>query len=394
MGNKYDFDAVIDRRETFAVKHEMLPKGAPEDSLALWVADMDFAVAPEILSAMEKRLNHGIFGYTMYHSEPLKRSITDWFSRRYQWGMNPRDVFFCPGIVPAISYLLELMTEEGDGVIIQRPVYYPFTNKIEARGRKVVNSPLKYDGELYSMDFEDLEEKFKDPSVKGMILCNPHNPVGRVWTKEELKSVADFAKKYKKWIISDEIHCDLTREGITYTPFVSVAEDILDQIVVCTAPSKTFNLAGLQLSNVVIFNKEWQKKWKEYVWDVLNLSSPNPFAVEATIAAYNEGEEWLEELRGYLDGNFQYVKERLEKDLPKAKLIPSEGTYLAWMDFSAYSKDQEALEKAMHREKLALDEGYIFGEEGIGFERMNLAAPREIVQEAMDRLIRGIKGLE
>lgn len=387
-----NFDQLIDRQGTFAVKHEALPEGAPRDSLALWVADMDFPVAPPIQRAMEKRLSHGIFGYTIYRSAELMEAVTGWYSRRYGWEINPENLFYSPGVVPALSILIQLLSQEGDGIIIQKPVYYPFSLKIKANNRTLVDSTLLEKGGSYKMNFEDLEEKFKDPKNKGMILCNPHNPVGRVWSKEELTRLVDLARKYGKWIISDEIHGDLTKKGIKYTPLMSLAQDIADQIVVCTAPSKVFNLAGLQLSNIVIHNKDWQQSWTDLVEKNLSLGSPNPLAVVATIAAYNESEEWLEDLKGYLDENFAYVEDFIEKHLPKARFMAREGTYLAWIDLRQYTKDPHQLEKAMQAQKLALDEGYIFGRPGAGFERLNLATPRANLEEAMKRIQRALEG--
>lgn len=389
----YNFDQIIDRTGTRAVKHDLLPQGAPKDSLALWVADMDFPVAPEILKAMEERLAHGIFGYTVYRSPDLMEAITGWFSRRHGWQIDPDNIFYSPGVVPALSFLVQILSQEGDGIIIQKPVYYPFSLKIKANKRTLVDAGLLFDGHTYKMDFEALEASFKDPKNKGMILCNPHNPVGRAWTREELGRLVDLAKTYGKWIISDEIHCDLTKIGINYTPIMSLAEDIRDRVVVCTAPSKTFNLAGLQLSNIIIHKKEWQEAWVDLVEKNLSLGGPNPLSVAATIAAYREGEPWLDALRAYLDRNFAFVEDFIEKNLPKGRLIKREASYLAWMDFRAYSEDPKALERAMQGQKIALDEGYIFGRPGAGFERMNLATPIGNVQEGMERIQRALEGL-
>lgn len=257
-----------------------------------------------------------------------------------------------------------------------------------------MNNPLiSVDGD-YQMDFPLLDQQFSDPKVKGMILCSPHNPVGRVWSFEELRRVVDIAKKYGKWIISDEIHMDLTRKGVVHTPLLKVAPEYADHIVVCTAPSKTFNLAGMQISNIVISNKEWQVKWNALVNDRLSINMANPFGVTATIAAYNEGEEWLDQLRDYLDANMRYVKDFLTKYIPKAKVQIPQATYLMWIDLRAYETDPKRLESLMQNTaKVAFDEGYIFGEEGKGFERINVATPRRQVEECMRRMKKALDTL-
>ena len=384
---KYNFDEVVDRRGTYSCKLEAMPEGAPEDALSVWVADMDFACAEPIIKALHERIDRRIFGYTIYDNQDLKNAVTGWFKRRYDWEIEKEDVFFSPGVVPALAFLLQALTGEGDGIIIQRPVYYPFTNKINGNNRKIYNSSLIYENGDYRMDYQDLEKKFADDAVKGMILCSPHNPVGRVWTLDELRKLVDIAKKYNKWIISDEIHMDLTRKGIVHTPLLKAAPEYADHIVVCTAPSKTFNLAGMQLSNIVIPNKEWQKKWLEVIDDAFSVSMANPFGIAATIAAYNEGEEWLDQLRDYLDENIRYVKEFVKENLPKASVTAVEGTYLIWLDLNGYEKDPKKLEKLMQQTaRIAFDEGYIFGEEGSGFERINAAMPKKNLEDCMNRI--------
>ncbi len=384
---KYNFDEVVDRTGTYACKLEGMPVGAPADALSVWVADMDFACAEPIIKALHERIDRRIFGYTIYDNQDLKNAVTGWFKRRYDWEIAKEDVFFSPGVVPALAFLLQALTGEGDGIIIQRPVYYPFTNKINGNNRTIYNSSLIYENGDYRMDYEDLEKKFADEKVKGMILCSPHNPVGRVWTLDELRKLVDIAKKYNKWIISDEIHMDLTRKGVVHTPLLKAAPEYADHIVVCTAPSKTFNLAGMQLSNIVIPNKEWQKKWLEVIDDAFSVSMANPFGIAATIAAYNEGEEWLDQLRDYLDENIRYVKEFVKEKLPKASVTAVEGTYLIWLDLNGYEKDPKKLEKLMQQTaKIAFDEGYIFGEEGNGFERINAAMPKKTLEDCMNRI--------
>lgn len=384
---KYNFDELVDRTGTYSCKLEALPGGAPSDAVSVWVADMDFACADPVIKALHDRIDQRIFGYTIYDNRDLKQAVTGWFERRYGWNISGEDIFFSPGVVPALAFLIHMLTKEGEGVIIQRPVYYPFTNKITGGRRELFNNSLIYENGDYRMDYEDLDRKFANEKVKGMILCSPHNPVGRVWTPEELRRVVEIAKKYGKWIISDEIHMDLTRKGVVHTPLLALAPDYKDHIVVCTAPSKTFNLAGMQISNIVIPNKEWQEKWLRVIDDEFSVSMANPFGIAATITAYNEGEEWLDQLRDYLDGNIRYVKEFVKENLPKAVMPDVQGTYLVWLDFNAYEPDPVKLEKLMQETaRIAFDEGYIFGEEGRGFERINVAMPRVRLEECMRRI--------
>lgn len=384
---QYNFDEIIDRGGTFSAKLDAMPEGSEADAISVWVADMDFACAQPILDALHTRIDKKIFGYTLYDNDELSDAVTGWFRRNYDWEIPRKDIFFSPGVVPALAFLLHILTEVGDGVIIQRPVYYPFTNKIIGSGRRICNSPLRYEADGYQMDYDDLEEKFSDPGIKGMIFCSPHNPVGRVWSDAELHKLVAIAKKYNKWIISDEIHMDLTRKGITHTPLVKIDPDYADQIVVCTAPSKTFNMAGMQLSNIIISNEEWQKKWTALVDGEYSMNMANPFGIAATIAAYNEGQEWLDQLRDYLDTNIELTQNYLKQHLPKAKMFAPEATYLVWIDLNAYESDPKQLEYLMQKKaKIAFDEGYIFGEEGKGFERINIAMPKSRVLECLDRM--------
>jgi len=385
---KYDFDIPVDRSGTHAVKLEVHPSGAPADILPLWVADMDFPCANPIIDALHRRIDNRIFGYTQYDTPRLKDAVYSWFHKRFGWDIDKQWIFFSPGVVPAIALLINCLSEEGDGIIIQRPVYYPFTGKITANRREAVNSPLIRKGNTYTMDFEDLEKKFADPKNKGMILCSPHNPVGRVWTESELRKLLEIAKKYDKWIISDEIHCDLTRMNVKHTPLLAIAGDYRDRIIACTAPSKTFNLAGAQFSNIIIPNPDYQKKWTEFANNRLSAAGGcSPFGLEATVAAYTEGEEWLDQVREYIDGNITYIEKFVKEKLPKAAVIACEGTYLVWIDLRAYCGDHKKLEQIMlHDARLFLDEGYIFGDEGSGYERINAATPRANIVSCMERL--------
>ena len=390
---KYNFDEIIDRTGTSATKMESLPKGCPDDALPLWVADMDFACAEPILKALHERIDKKIFGYTMYDTDECLGAVLNWYKKRYGWEEQKENLFFCGGIVSAYAVLLNLLTKEGEGVVIQRPIYYPFTMKANSNGRQIVDSPLIYADGNYTIDFDDLDKKMAEPNNKVLVFCSPHNPAGRVWTEEEIRKVVDICKKYDKWIICDEIHCDLLRCGMTFHPILKVAPDYADRIAVCTAPSKTFNLAGMKTSNIVIHNKELQAAWKELIGGKLSMNGAGTLGLTAMIAAYNEGEEWLEQLKEYLDGNFAYIDAFLKEHLPKAHMVPSEGTYLAWIDFNGYvDGDAEKLEEIMQKKaRVALDEGYIFGDAGRGFERINIATPRSVVEDCMDRILKAIK---
>lgn len=390
---KYNFDEIIDRTGTSATKMESLPKGCPDDALPLWVADMDFACAEPILKALHERIDKKIFGYTMYDTDECLGAVLNWYKKRYGWEEQKENLFFCGGIVSAYAVLLNLLTKEGEGVVIQRPIYYPFTMKANSNGRQIVDSPLIYADGNYTIDFDDLDKKMAEPNNKVLVFCSPHNPAGRVWTEEEIRKVVDICKKYDKWIICDEIHCDLLRCGMTFHPILKVAPDYADWIAVCTAPSKTFNLAGMKTSNIVIHNKELQAAWKELIGGKLSMNGAGTLGLTAMIAAYNEGEEWLEQLKEYLDGNFAYIDAFLKEHLPKAHMVPSEGTYLAWIDFNGYvDGDAEKLEEIMQKKaRVALDEGYIFGDAGRGFERINIATPRSVVEDCMDRILKAFK---
>ena len=390
---KYNFDEIIDRTGTSATKMESLPKGCPDDALPLWVADMDFACAEPILKALHERIDKKIFGYTMYDTDECLGAVLNWYKKRYGWEEQKENLFFCGGIVSAYAVLLNLLTKEGEGVVIQRPIYYPFTMKANSNGRQIVDSPLIYADGNYTIDFDDLDKKMAEPNNKVLVFCSPHNPAGRVWTEEEIRKVVDICKKYDKWIICDEIHCDLLRCGMTFHPILKVAPDYADRIAVCTAPSKTFNLAGMKTSTIVIHNKELQAAWKELIGGKLSMNGAGTLGLTAMIAAYNEGEEWLEQLKEYLDGNFAYIDAFLKEHLPKAHMVPSEGTYLAWIDFNGYvDGDAEKLEEIMQKKaRVALDEGYIFGDAGRGFERINIATPRSVVEDCMDRILKAFK---
>lgn len=391
---RYDFDTLIPRIGTGCVKWDKPFQIGEKEVLPLWVADMDFPCSDEIQNALHKLVDQQIYGYGLGLDASYRKAICSWFLRRFDWKINPKTLYYAGGVVPAIAYLLECLCEEGDGVIVQTPVYYPFMAKIKATKRVVVENPLCNTNGIYSMDFDHLKKQFARDDVKGMILCSPHNPVGRVWTKSELLEVVHIAKTYGKWIISDEIHCDIIRHDKQHISLHTIAKDYIDEIIVCTAPSKSFNLAGLQNSNIIITKEAYQKKWEMLVIDRLSLSSPNCFALAATKAAYNESEEWLNQVNAYIDDNIEFVKQYVRKHLPKAIVSPCEGTYLLWIDVRAYTNNEKDLEACMLKESIVLDEGYIFGSGGAGFERLNLACPRSIVEQCMQRFCHVLKNKE
>lgn len=387
---KYNFDKYVERRNTNCIKWDNLDQSFPkakEGSIPMWVADMDFEVAEPIIESIHKVASRKIFGYSTRETDEFYNAVLNWYKRRFDWELDRESIMFSGGVVPAISMLIRLLTEENDGVIIQRPVYYPFTNKIKENNRKVVNNALIYKDGKYTMNFDDLEIKASDPNNKLMILCSPHNPVGRVWKEEELKKVVEICEKHDVFIIADEIHNDLIRNGYKHLNLQKLCPEYKEHIVTCLAPSKTFNLAGMQISNIIINTEELREKWLEEVSRCAAQSAPNPFAIEAIIAAYNDSENWLNELNGYLDKNAEYIKEFTEKNLPKVKVLPIEGTYLMWLDFNEYGLSAEELESKMLEEAgLIFDEGTMFGEEGSGFERINIACPRKLIEECMNRI--------
>jgi cystathionine beta-lyase len=386
----YDFDKLIDRKNTNSIKWEFMhefDKSVSEDTIPLWVADMDFPCAPEIIHALHQRVDKLIFGYSSNDTDRYYNAVSSWYKRRFNWTIKREDIFYSPGVVPAIGYLIEILTKPNEGVIIQNPVYHPFAISIRSHNRVVVNNSLINNNGYYEIDFDDLEKKAKDPNNKLLILCSPHNPVGRVWKKEELQKVGKICSDNDIIIISDEIHSDLIRKNIKHTPLEVAFSEYKTSIITATAPSKTFNLAGMQLANIIIHDEEIKNRWKKFVNEILNISLPTTFAITATEAAYLESEPWLEELLSYLDDNINFLETFLKDKLSKAKFVKPEGTYLTWIDFSAYGYSNEAFNKLMIEEgRVLLESGTIFGEEGKGYFRVNIACPRPLLEEAFNRI--------
>lgn len=386
---KYNFDEVINRKGTNSIKWDHLEsKFGRDDLLPLWVADMDFKCPPPVVEAMKKVADHGIYGYVAPKEDYFK-AVTGWMKRRFDWEIDPDWIMFMAGIVPAISLAIKTFTEPGDGVIVQQPVYFPFMSVTKELGRKVLNNSLVETERGYVIDFEDLEEKAKAPSTKMMILCSPHNPVGRVYKEEELKKLISICEKHDLIIVSDEIHQDLVHKGSKHIPTAKVAGPEA-KIITCTAPSKTFNVASLFASNIIISNEKLREKFK-FELDKLH-QMPSSFTIEAVISAYNESEDWLKELLLYLSDNIDYVDQFLKSKLPKVKMRKPEATFLVWLDFREYGFSSKELESLMLEDaQLALNKGWMFGREGQGHMRMNIGCPRDVLSEALDRIYNALK---
>lgn len=393
---KYDFDKVIDRTGTNSSKWDpdtLETMFGEREAIPFWVADMDFKAADPIVDAVVKRAEHGIYGYSK-RTDSYFQAIIDWTKRRFDWEIKREWIEFTPGVVPAVNYLIQGFTIPGDKVLIQQPVYYPFKNAIENNGRHMINNQLKFNGEYYEIDFEDFEEKVKDPKVKMYILCSPHNPVSRLWTREELMRLGQLCLENDVLVVADEIHNDLVYSGYKHIMFASLSEEFAMNSITCTAPSKTFNLAGMQASNIIIPNPELMDKYRR-ILEKNHIGGQNPLSIVALETAYNEGEEWLEQLLEYLEGNIEFIQKYLEEHLPKAKLIKPEATYLGWIDLRAYEEDGEKLERILAQEgKIALDGGTWFGEGGSGFMRLNYACPRTLLEEGLKRICDAINKIK
>ena len=370
---KINFNIVVNRKNTNCLKYDFaVRRGRPENVLPLWVADMDFKVAPEITQAIEKRVAHGIFGYSEVKEEYFE-AVSAWMEQKHGWHVKEDWLVKTPGVVFALAMAVQAFTEPGDAVIIQQPVYYPFSEVIADNGRRIVDNTLelKEDGK-YHINFEDFEQKVKENHVKLFLLCSPHNPVGRVWTKEELKKIAAICRKYDVIVVSDEIHEDFVFNG-KHQVFADFSEDAKNRTITCTAPSKTFNLAGLQVSNIWIANPKLRDKFKKQI-AAAGYSQLNTLGLTACEAAYRYGGEWHAELLGYLKSNLNFLREFLQTRLPEVKLIEPEGTYLVWLDFGSLGLTEEQREELLTKKAgIWLDSGAIFGAAGEGFERINIA---------------------
>lgn len=386
-----DFDKIIDRYNTDALKYDFAKrKNMPEDILPLWVADMDFMAPDQVIDALVTKSKHGIYGYSESREDYIK-VLEQWFLKRFDWQINPRWLVKTPGVVYAVATAIRAFTDIGESVLIQEPVYYPFKESVEVNERHIVINELVYNNNRYEIDFESFEKQIVDEHVKLFVLCNPHNPVGRVWTKDELIRLGDICVKHNVIVVADEIHADFIYPGHKHEVFASLKEEFSDITITATAPSKTFNLAGLQISNVFVKNVRIKKEFRREIARS-GYSQLNIMGIIACKAAYEHGEEWLEELKLYLQSNLTYIREQLSEHLPKVKLVEPEGTYLVWLDFSEYNlSDIDLNKKMVHGAQVWLDDGTMFGKSGTGFQRINIASPRKLIEEGMNRIIEEFK---
>lgn len=379
---KYDFDKITDRRASNSYKWD----SAPEGVLPMWVADMDFRTAPAIIDALQKRVAHGIFGYTRV-PDAYYDAVTSWFSRRHGWDIDREWIIYTSGVVPAVSAVIKALTVPGDKVIVQTPVYNCFFSSIRNNGCEIVSNPLLRTADTYEMDFDALERCAADPRAKVMLLCNPHNPAGRVWTPDELTRLGNICLRNGVTVVADEIHCELVYQGFKYTPFASLSDAFLHRSVTCVSPSKAFNIAGLQIANIVAFDNDLRSRIDKAI-NINEVCDVNPFGVAATIAAYNEGEEWLNQLVDYLHGNYEAMAEFCRRELPEFPIARLEGTYLVWMDCSSFGMPSEALEHALLEDaRLWLNAGTMYGAEGEGYMRWNIACPRSVMLDGLNRFL-------
>ena len=383
---KFDFDTVVNRKNTNAIKYDLAKKrGKPEDAVSLWVADMDFPAAPCIQKAVAEKAAHGIWGY----SRPDNRyydALKKWYKERHNFEVQNEWVVNTPGVCFALAAAIKAFTKEGESVLIQKPVYYPFFNIINSLQRKVVNSSLILKNNHYEIDFDDFERKIVQENVKMFILCSPHNPGGRVWTKQELQKISEICLAHNVLVVSDEIHSDITFGSNVHTVYGSLSEQALKNSIICTAPSKSFNLAGLQFSNIFIADEKLRKAFSEEL-EKTGYDEPSVFGIVAATAAYSEGADWFDSVKSYIWENILFAKNYIEENAPQIKVLVPEGTYLLWLDFSKTGlSDSEINDRVLNKAKVWLDSGSMFGKEGEKFQRINCATPRIILEDALKRI--------
>jgi len=389
---KYNFDEIVNRRGTYSIKWDGgrlikqmgLTSRYDDETIPLFTADMDLPVPQPLIDALHRTVDHRIFGYSIFPDEYFQ-AIQHWFKKRHDWDIQKEEIIYSPGTVHALNIAVRAFTNPGEGIIIQRPVYPPFTSSIEANGRELLNNALVCDEEgYYTIDFDDFEAKAKEEKTKMFIMCNPHNPTGRTFTKEELKRLSAICLEHDVLIVADEIHGDLIRMNQTFIPIAKAVNDT-EHIVSFTAINKTFNLAGLHCTNVIISNPKLRKTFTR----VMGNHLPSPFTVSALISVYNEGEEWLEQLKEYIDGTMDWVIKFLSENMPKVKVRIPEGTYIMWMDFSEYGlSPEEVHERIYNKANVILEDGKMFGEEGMSYQRVCIPSPRPMIKEAFERIAR------
>jgi cystathionine beta-lyase len=397
---KYDFDKVLDRRNTGSMKWDAVETMfGNKDVIPMWVADMDFPTARPIIEALKNRAGHPSYGYTQ-PVDSLIEAVVDRMKRRFGWTIRPEWVVFTPGVIPALHVAVRSFTRPGDEIILQEPVYYPFFPVVTNSGCQIINNPLKLVNGRYEMDFEDLENRLKPRDgmraaagrTKAIILCNPQNPVGRLWNKDELTRLGEIVIGNGALVISDEIHCELLYKGYRHTPFASISEEFAQNSIVCMAPSKTFNLAGLGASSIIIPSEKIRETFNTV--RAGTISGLNIFGLVAMEAAYRDGDEWLEQLLAYLQGNLDFTLEYFTEKIPKIRVTRPQGTYLVWLDCRELGMDNAALRKFMRQEaRVGFDDGYLFGASGQGFQRMNIACPRSVLKEACNRIEKAVNSL-
>lgn len=386
---EYDFSRPTERRGTDSYKWDSAPEA---DIIPLWVADMDFETFPGITEALQRRVAHGIFGYTRV-PEAYYEAVCNWFGKHHGWHINREDIIYTSGVVPAVSAVIKALTLPGDQVIVQGPVYNCFFSSIRNNGCETVSNSLIYNKEelRYEIDFDDLERKLAHERARLMLLCNPHNPGGRVWTRDELTRVAELCRKYGVRVVSDEIHCELTLYDNEYVPFGSLPDELSHGSITCCSPSKAFNTAGLQIANIVCHDAEVRNRIDRAI-NINEVCDVNPFGVIALQAAYSdEGYEWLTQLRAYISSNYDLLRERFARELPKCKVMRMEGTYLAWIDCSElHISSDEIEEMLMHENKVWVNAGSMYGTEGAAFIRINMACTSELLNEGITRIVNGL----
>ena len=390
---KLILDKLYNRKGTDCVKwdhKDFVDSRVSDTALPLWLSDMEFKVADEITEALIKRVEHGFLGHSM-PGDSYFESVQGWYKRRFNWTISKDSIFYSPGVLPALGFILRGFTKKGEGVIIQEPVFYPFAELIEGTDRKIVNNQLINNDENYSIDFIDLENKLKDPNNTMLILCSPHNPVGRVWTRDELKKIVDLCQENDVLIFSDELHCDLTRANVTHHPLKTISD--YSKIITAVALGKTFNVGGVPISQIIIDDEELKQIWHKETRKKHYISFAPPLDMVLAETAYNKCEYWVDEVMEYVEQNFDFLVDYLNKHLPKVKYKKPEGTFLAWINFGAYVDYEKLFELLITKYDLLIENGHVFGESGAGYFRMTVACPQSMLEEGLNRIVKAIKEL-